>query len=74
MDHNGTGFMYLTDKFSRISDAKIKDRVFVGLQIREFIQDVKFEDHLTEVQKSSVEIIQKYHYHFFFLRNHKAQN
>jgi hypothetical protein len=47
MDHNGAGFMYLTDKFSRVSDAKIKDRVFVGPQIREFIQDVKFEDHLT---------------------------
>jgi len=59
MDHIGAGFMYLTDKFPRISDAKIKDRVFVGPQIREFIQDVKFEDHLTEVEKSSVEIIKK---------------
>jgi hypothetical protein len=65
MDHNGAGFMYLTDKFPRISDAKIKDRVFVGPQIRELIQDVKFEDHLSEVEKSSVEIIQKCHYQFF---------
>ena len=57
MDYNGAGFMYLTDKFPRISDAKIKDRVFLGPQIRELIQDVKSEDHVSEVEKSGVEII-----------------
>jgi len=35
--------------FSRISDAKIKDGVFVGPQIRDLIQVVKFEDQLSEV-------------------------
>jgi hypothetical protein len=35
--------------FSRISDANIKDGVFVGPQIRDLIQDVIFEDQLSEV-------------------------
>jgi hypothetical protein len=29
------GFVYLQRKFPRISDAKIKDGIFIGLQIRE---------------------------------------
>jgi hypothetical protein len=36
--------MYLRNKFPRISDAKIKEGVFFGPQIRGLIQDVKFED------------------------------
>ena len=44
MGQNSAGFMYLKNKFPRISDAKIKEGVFVGPQIRELIQDVKFED------------------------------
>jgi len=55
MDHNGAGFMYLTNKFPRKSDAEIKDRVFVGPQIRDLTQDVKFEDQLSEAEKSSME-------------------
>ena len=55
----------MTDKFPRTSDAKIKDRAFLGPQIRELIQDVKFEDHKSEVEKSSVEIIKIRHYQFF---------
>jgi len=39
----------LKNKFPRISDAKIKDGIFVGSQIRELIQDVKFEYQLSEV-------------------------
>ena len=34
MDQNSTGFMHLNYKFSRTSDAKIKEGVFVGPQIR----------------------------------------
>jgi hypothetical protein len=34
MDHCSTGFMYLKNKFPRTSDAKIKEGVFVGPQIR----------------------------------------
>ena len=39
LDQNNTGFMYFKIKFLRISGAKIKERVIVGLQIREFLRD-----------------------------------
>jgi hypothetical protein len=51
MDGHSAGFMYLKNKFPRISDAKIKEGVFVGLQIRELKQNVKAEDSLREVEK-----------------------
>jgi len=57
--------MNLKSKFSRTSDAKIKERAFVGPQIRDLIQGVKFEDKLSEVEKSSMEIIKKYQYQLF---------
>jgi len=44
-------FMYLTNKFPRKSDAKIKDGRFVGPQIKELIHEAKFEDQLNEVEK-----------------------
>jgi hypothetical protein len=49
MDQYCDGFMYLKNKFPRISDAKMKDGIFVGSQITELIQDVKFEYQLSEV-------------------------
>jgi len=42
MDH----FMYLKNKFPRINNPRIKEGVFVGPQIRAFIEGVKFEDQL----------------------------
>jgi len=41
--------MYLKNKSPRRSDAKIKEGVFVGPQIRQLTQDVKSEDQLCEV-------------------------
>jgi pyridoxine/pyridoxamine 5'-phosphate oxidase len=43
--------VYLKNKFSRKSEANIKEGVFAGPQIRELIQDVKFKDQLSEVKK-----------------------
>jgi hypothetical protein len=51
MDYNSVGFMYLENKVSNISDVKIKEGVFVGPPVREFIREVKFEDQLCEVKK-----------------------
>jgi hypothetical protein len=42
----------LKNKFPRISDAKIKEGVFVGPYVRKLIQDIKSEDHLNEVEKT----------------------
>jgi hypothetical protein len=39
MDKNGAGFIYLKHKFPRLSDAKIKEGIFVCPQIRELIKD-----------------------------------
>jgi len=47
------GFRFYTKRFPRISDGKIKEVVFVGPQIRELIQDVKFEGQLSEVEKAA---------------------
>ena len=46
-------------KFPGISDAKIKEGVFVGPQIRDLIQDVKFEDELSEVEKAAWKSLKK---------------
>jgi len=62
---NNVSFTYLQNKVPRKSEASIKEGVFVGPQIRELIQDVKFEDQLSEVkEKNNMEIIQKWHYLF----------
>jgi hypothetical protein len=51
MDQNSAGFTYLKNTFPRIRDAKIKDGVFFGPQIRQLIQDIKFEDQLLKWKK-----------------------
>ena len=51
MGQNSAGFMNLKNKFPRISDAKIKEGVFFGPQIRQLIQDVQYEDQLSEMEK-----------------------
>jgi hypothetical protein len=43
MDHDCQGFLYLQRKFPRISNAKIKEGIFVGPQIRELMKDQDFE-------------------------------
>ena len=39
MDKTGRGFEYVRNKFAYVSDAKIKEGIFIGPQIRELIQD-----------------------------------
>jgi len=43
MDQNSVGLMYFKNTFSRIGDAKTKEGVFVGPQVTELIQNVKFK-------------------------------
>jgi len=43
MEQNSAGFMYLKNKFPRKRDARINEGVFVGPQIRQSMQAVKFE-------------------------------
>jgi hypothetical protein len=53
MDKNGAGFMYLKHKSSRLSDAKIKEGIFVGPQIRELMKDKQFEEQLNKMGKAA---------------------
>ncbi|UYV70356.1 PRKCI [Cordylochernes scorpioides] len=50
MDRNASGFAYLKQKISSISEAKIKEDIFVGPQIRELQQDGNFQNSLNEVE------------------------
>jgi len=53
LDKNGAGFYCLKEKFSRVSDSKIIEGIFVGPQIRALIGDGRFEDQLSQIEKSA---------------------
>ncbi|UYV71936.1 hypothetical protein LAZ67_9001208 [Cordylochernes scorpioides] len=53
MDRNASGFAYLKEKCSSISEAKIKEGIFVGPQIRELQQDGNFQNSLNEVEAAA---------------------
>jgi len=46
MDRTGSAFKYLAEKFPRLSEAKIKEGVFVGPQIRKLFRDDMFNNLL----------------------------
>jgi hypothetical protein len=48
---NSAGFMHLKNQLPRIIDAINKEGMFVGPEITELIQDIKFENQLSEVEK-----------------------
>jgi hypothetical protein len=39
LDQNGTGFVYLKQKFPRMKRARSEGGIFVGLQIREVMRN-----------------------------------
>ncbi|UYV78483.1 hypothetical protein LAZ67_16001694 [Cordylochernes scorpioides] len=53
MDRNASGFANLKQQFSSISEAKIKEGIFVGPQIRELQQDSNFQNSLNEVEAAA---------------------
>jgi hypothetical protein len=50
MRKDGPVFLYLQQKFPRLSEAKIKEGAFVGPQIRELTKDKTFDSILSEVE------------------------
>lgn len=72
MDRDGDGFLYLKEKFPRISDAKIKEGIFVGPQIRELVKDQRFEKKLNVLEKSAWQCFKNVVANF--LGNHKSDN
>ena len=45
-----TGFAFLCNKFPKISEAKLKEGIFVGKQIREVLKDLDFEKELISIE------------------------
>ena len=52
VDKTGCGFEYVRNKFPNVSDAKIKEGIFIGPQIRELMQDNKFDEDLNETERN----------------------
>jgi len=72
MDKTGRRLKYVRNKFPNVGDAKIKEGIFVGPQIRELMQDKHFDEDLNETEKNawlSIKRICK-----DFLGNQKAVN
>jgi len=53
MDKTGRGFEYVRNKFPNVSDAKIKEGIFIGPQIRELMQDKQFNEDLNETERNA---------------------
>lgn len=53
LDKDGALFQYLTDKFPYLSEAKIKEGIFVGPQIRELMKTTEVEHVMTNVEKEA---------------------
>jgi len=43
MNQEEAAFTYLREPFPRLSEAKLKESIFIGPQIRDFIQDEYFD-------------------------------
>jgi len=53
LDKNGKCFQYLQTKFPKLSEAKIKERVFDGPQIRKMFKDSDFTNHMNKLEKAA---------------------
>jgi hypothetical protein len=65
-------FTYLREKFPRLSEAKLKEGIFIGLQIRDLIKEEYFDKLLQDNKKAgwdSFKFVEKR-----VLRNRRAQN
>jgi len=47
------GFEYVRNKFPNVSDAKIKEGVFIGPQNKELMQDKQFDEDLIETERNA---------------------
>jgi hypothetical protein len=72
MDKTGRGFKYVRNKFPSVSDAKIREGIFIGPQIREMIQDKQFNEDLNETERIAWLPFKRICNDF--LGNHKAAN
>lgn len=72
MDRGGRAFQYIKNKFPKISDAKIKEGIFVGPQIRQLMNDSGFDAVLQGKEKVAWNCFKSVV--IGFLGNNKAEN
>lgn len=72
MDRDGEAFKHLKSKFPRISEAKIKEGIFVGPQIREIFKDQMFKSKLNEKERRAWVAFENISHNF--LGNKRAEN
>jgi len=74
MDKTGRGFEYLRNKFPNVSYAKFKEGIYtyIGPQIRELMQDERFDEDWNETERNAWLIFKRICKDF--LGNHKAAN
>ncbi|XP_077117201.1 uncharacterized protein LOC143773722 [Ranitomeya variabilis] len=53
MNQEGNAFKYLRGKFPQLSDAKVKEGVFIGPQIRDLLRDGNFDEILQGNEKAA---------------------
>ncbi|GBN40978.1 hypothetical protein AVEN_806-1 [Araneus ventricosus] len=73
LDREGVAFLHLRNKFKHLSDAKVKEGMFIGPQIKAVFRDEEFEKKTVRSRKSSLAGIQ-ISVHTHFLGNKKAEN
>ena len=59
INKEGQAFRYLRNKFTKISDAKVKEDIFVGPQIRQLMKDPAFDEVLTVQEKETWEALKR---------------
>jgi len=72
VDKTCCGVEYVRNKFPNVSDEKIKEGMFIGLQIRELMKDKQFDEDLNETERNSWLSFKRICKDF--LGNHKAAN
>jgi hypothetical protein len=50
LNKEGEGFKYLHSVFPSLSEAKIKEGIFVGPDIRKLMSDEKFDEKLNDIE------------------------
>ena len=51
LNKQGACFQYIINKFPKLSSEKVKEGIFAGPQIRQFIKDEQFQTTMTDVEK-----------------------
>lgn len=72
LDREGLAFLHLRNKFKNLSEAKVKEGVFIGPQIKAVMHDEDFENKLSDGEKAAWRAFKSVC--SSFLGNEKADN